>query len=216
MHRLSIWLSLVLFPYLLSAQAEDFVKAEYTSGDFEQQLAEQIKYPMDALQEGIEGDVILSLKITELGTLDSLSVVLSPNPLLAKAAINALAQVKGNWSPTQISGINATYNYLVILRFRRFMDAAPPQYDQKLEKLISKQKWEKALKVVDQWLDEDAYNSLVWSQRSRILKELGDDETETALEKAKNLSREFIANVPIVAIGKTRKSTIRTSTRRYD
>jgi len=59
-------------------------------------------YPEEFVKKGVEGSVLLELLVNETGSVDSVSVVRSLNPLLDSSAVNAARKFK--FSPAQAGG----------------------------------------------------------------------------------------------------------------
>ena len=80
--------------------------AEYEDGQSQllKDLIENIHYPEEAIEQKIEGRVVVRFQINTNGTLSNCEVAYSQNPLLNKAAIKAVEDLPGKWKPGEING----------------------------------------------------------------------------------------------------------------
>jgi tetratricopeptide (TPR) repeat protein len=182
--------------------------AKYLKGDLTKELKSNIKYPRKGLVNNIQGDVILSFIIDRNGKLDSLAILNSPDVLLSTTSIVAFSEIDNEWSPCKINEQPIGQSYLIIFRYRRYLNEVPPEYKNKAEKFFKKQKYEKALKYYDKAIKDNQYDSELFESRSKIKEVLGDIEG-AKLDKliSANLKNKIISIVDIEAIGKTRTET---------
>ena len=80
-------------------------------------LAQQMHYPKEALENGIEGRVVVSFVVEEDGRLTHFEAVSSPSPLLSNEAIRIMRQMP-RWNPAKRMGRNVRYQYNVPVMFR--------------------------------------------------------------------------------------------------
>ncbi|MBX2817989.1 MAG: energy transducer TonB [Saprospiraceae bacterium] len=198
-----------------SAQSESTEKAMYSEGAVSDILRQHIKYPTYALQNNISGDVIFSVTMTPEGKLDSVRLVTSPAPVLTKASHAGFEHLIGRWKNIGKDNGKKADSYLFVFRYRRYLDGSIPAPSKKVHRLIEKEKWQKALKITDEWLIDDAYNVDLWRYRSTILKALKDHRGKSAENKAINLAQDILANVLIVVLGQTDAETTPSTTIRY-
>lgn len=183
--------------------------AAYLHGDLTKSLESFIKYPLEALENNIAGDMILSVIINKRGEVDSLNIVNSPDMLLSTASILAFSQLKDDWSPCKINGIPVDKKYLIVFRYRMFKDAQPPKYKERADNLLKKQKYTKALKLYDKAIDENQYNYELFESRAKVKEALADlDGSRTDLIESEKLKNEIISVVNIIAVGVTKVKKI--------
>lgn len=80
-------------------------------------LAQQMHYPKEALENGIEGRVVVSFVVEEDGRLTHFEAVSSPSPLLSNEAIRVLRQMP-RWNPAKRMGWNVRCQYNIPVMFR--------------------------------------------------------------------------------------------------
>jgi tetratricopeptide (TPR) repeat protein len=179
--------------------------AQYLKEDLTKLLQSNVKYEMEALKSGIEGDVVLSFIIDKNGKLDSLNIISSPHKILSASSITSFNHVQNEWSPCKINGKPIDKRYLSVFRYRLYLNTQPPNYKEKAEKLVEKQKYENALKYFDKAIKENQLDYKLFDSRSKIKEILNDDEgAKKDSEKSKILQNEIISIVDITAIGTTR------------
>lgn len=79
-------------------------------------LAQNVKYPADAQQRGIQGMVILSFIITKTGEINTIKVVRSVDPALDKEAVRVVSLMP-NWIPGKQNGENENVKFTLPVRF---------------------------------------------------------------------------------------------------
>lgn len=80
-------------------------------------LAQQMHYPKEALENGIEGRVVVSFVVEEDGRLTHFEAVSSPSPLLSNEAIRIMRQMP-RWNPAKRMGRNVRCQYNIPVMFR--------------------------------------------------------------------------------------------------
>lgn len=80
-------------------------------------LAQQMHYPKEALENGIEGRVVVSFVVEKDGRLTHFEAVSSPSPLLSNEAIRVLRQMP-RWNPAKRMGRNVRCQYNIPVMFR--------------------------------------------------------------------------------------------------
>ena len=80
-------------------------------------LAQQMHYPKEALENGIEGRVVVSFVVEEDGRLTHFETVSSPSPLLSNEAIRIMRQMP-RWNPAKRMGRNVRCQYNIPVMFR--------------------------------------------------------------------------------------------------
>lgn len=80
-------------------------------------LAQQMHYPKEALENGIEGRVVVSFVVEEDGRLIHFEAISSPSPLLSNEAIRVMRQMP-RWNPAKRRGRNVRCQYNVPVMFR--------------------------------------------------------------------------------------------------
>ena len=80
-------------------------------------LGQQMHYPKEALENGIEGRVVVSFVVEEDGRLTHFEAISSPSPLLSNEAIRVLRQMP-RWNPAKRMGRNVRCQYNIPVMFR--------------------------------------------------------------------------------------------------
>ena len=76
-----------------------------------------LRYPAYARVNGVQGEVVINIKITKEGALENIAIVESSHPSLNKAAWDALAQCK-IWKPSTLNGEPIESYALVPVKFK--------------------------------------------------------------------------------------------------
>ena len=80
-------------------------------------IAENLVYPKEAHEKGIEGRVTLKFIVAETGEIKDVSVASSVDPLLDQAAIDVLLKMP-KWIPGRLKGKNIAMNYNIPINFK--------------------------------------------------------------------------------------------------
>jgi TonB family protein len=86
------------------------------NGDFGNFLAKHVKYPIDDLQNNIQGKVILTFIVEKDGSLNYIKVVKAPDRSLADEAARVL-ELSSPWIPGQQAGRPARVHYITPISF---------------------------------------------------------------------------------------------------
>ena len=94
--------------------------AEYKGGQNQlmMDLAKSIVYPQEAMDQDIEGRVVVRFQINPNGNISNCEVVRSPNPILNEAAIKAVEATSGNWIPGENDGTPVASIFNLPVTFR--------------------------------------------------------------------------------------------------
>ena len=80
-------------------------------------LGQQMHYPKEALENGIEGRVVVRFVVEEDGRLTHFEAISSPSPLLSNEAIRIMTQMP-RWNPAKRMGRNVRCQYNIPVMFR--------------------------------------------------------------------------------------------------
>lgn len=88
-------------------------------GAFMQWLGENIKYPTEAGENGIQGRVLVSFIVNKTGEISDVRVIRGVDPLLDKEAIRVISSMP-NWTPGKQNGtaVNVRYTYPITFRLQ--------------------------------------------------------------------------------------------------
>ena len=193
-----------------------FVKARYLDGDLKESIYQVVKYPFESINADNQGDVTLSLQMTKDGKMDSLTLFGSPHQSLTVSALTAMDAINGTWQPATMDSNPIDKNYLIIFRYGKFLNSEPPNYTEKINSLLKREKFAKALKVANSAIIDNRFNAQFFKLRSIIFKNLDQVETsEEDLNQAMLLDSEILAVIDVLALGKSRRviSTATTTTK---
>jgi len=182
--------------------------AKYMNGDLNTILNSNIKYPTDGLKNNVQGDVVLSFLITKNGKLDSLVILSSPSMALSTSSIVTFNSLENEWIPCKINNDYVDKKYLIVFRYRMYLNTTPPTYKKDADKLFKKQKFDKALKLYNKAIKENQYDYELFEARAVTKENLGD--TEGAKEDRATsilIKNEILTFVDVVGIGMTRTVT---------
>lgn len=87
-------------------------------GDLDDFIEENLQYPQDAREQGIEGDVILNFIVDNKGNLKDFEVLESPSNLLVPEAIRVMKLTNGQWNPGQKHNVPIEQKRGALVRFK--------------------------------------------------------------------------------------------------
>ncbi|MEL6536445.1 MAG: energy transducer TonB [Bacteroidota bacterium] len=94
------------------------VLAEYPGGQeaLMEYLLDNLEYPQDAYQDGIEGKVYVSFLVTEQGEIQEVALVRGVNEDLDQEALRVIEEM-GNWTPAENNGEQVTVKIMLPIKF---------------------------------------------------------------------------------------------------
>ncbi|MBP1671670.1 MAG: TonB family protein [Bacteroidetes bacterium] len=198
---------IALMSFTLNAQIQ---KAQYSVKNLDSLLAKKVIYPLDALRNSDEGDVIISFSVTKDGKLENPGIVKTSNFLLSKTSLDAVKWINERWVPAKDGDIPISKKYLVVFRYRIYFNSSPPKYKPGAEKQYNKGNYPKALKIYDDAIEENPYDKDLFFARSKTKEALGDTAgAANDIAEYNRLNEEIMAVVDIYAIA-TQKTVVRT------
>jgi len=95
------------------------VQPQFPGGDAEliNYLSENLKYPKDAVEQGIEGRVVVQFVVNKTGKISDVKVLLSVHPSCDKEAIRLMKSMP-KWIPGKQAGEPVNVYYTIPIRFR--------------------------------------------------------------------------------------------------
>jgi len=190
-----------------STAISNIENASYLNGDLTKILKKLTRYPVEEASKGVKGDVVISFNIMADGKIDSLIIESSPSKRLSANSLVSFDQLKGKWNPYKVNGTPINKKYLLVFRYRYYLDTSPPEYKKKAAQFISKEKYDKALKVLNKAIKDNKYDYTLFELRSKVKEKLGDIKgSKTDFEKALHLKSEIISLVKVDMIGKMRRA----------
>lgn len=185
-------------------------KARYLSDDLTIVLSNNVAYPKEAFMENKLGDVILSFIINKEGKMDSLTVSSSPDFSLSTSSIVSFDIIENNWSPAKIDSIPIDKKYLIVFRYRIYINSSPTNYKAKAKECFEKENYQKSLKAYNKAIKDNQYDFELFELRSNI-KELMGDSKGAAIDSLNStlLKNEIMAVINIVGIGVTKFGVVK-------
>lgn len=174
-------------------------------------LEENTEYTKRCLLDNITGDVVLSFTTNTQGQFNDVFVVNSPNSYLSTSSINGFHNLQQSWHNFENISLKPNKQYLIIYRFRRYLDEHPPKYKEQAAKYFSKQKYEKALKFYDKAIQENMFDYELFIARSELKRILRKEkEALIDIQTAERIEDEILTVINVFAILKS--GTITTTT----
>ncbi len=208
-------LAVLIFGFILMAQSRTVPnsdstvvnkKARYLKGDVTILLSRNTNYPTEKLAPNSggkgEGDVILSVVIHKEGKSEFLAVVSSPELAFTTSAVLAFNKLEDEWSPAIVDNVPVDKNYLIVFRYRKYMDIQPYDYNGRIKDLLSRQKYKEALKTLNRAINDNKYSKELLGSRAKVKRMLGDAEGAEADElAAKKINDEILSLVTVQVVG---------------
>jgi hypothetical protein len=181
-----------------SDSVQTFEKAKYLKEDLTAFLGRNVNYPDQALINNIEGDVVLSLIINKNGKSDSLTILKSPDLSLSTSSIIAFNRADEAWGPSKLNGNPVDRKYNIIFRYRISSGTVVPDSRGKAAELCKKNKYEKAIDVLDKAIRDSPYDYELFESRSEIKAIIGDSVgSKQDLITSNNIKNEVMSVVNI-------------------
>ena len=153
-----------------------YEKAKYLKQDLNKFLSLNTEYPYTEMTSMINGDVVFSFIITRNGTLESLALKDYPNASFLNSSKNAINSLDGEWSPAKLNDAPIDKKYLIVFRFRTYVEREPFDCKAQGRNFFEKQKYERALKTFDSGIEDNKYDYELYELRSKVKEMLGDNE----------------------------------------
>lgn len=170
-------------------------------------------YPTGQLRPNLgasgEGDVVLSLVIHTNGKSDILAIVSSPDISFSASSMVAFNKLEDEWSPARINNTPTDKNYLIVFRYRKYLDIQPYDYKGRIEHFMSKQKYKEALRLLSNAINDNKYDRELFALRSKVKQILGDAEGAKSDElTAAKLNDEILALITVQVVGSSTKRVV--------
>lgn len=85
--------------------------------EFHQWVASNLKYPQEAVQQGIQGRVIVSFYVDKEGKVVNITVLRSPSELLSQEVVRVMESAP-RWNPGMRNGEPVSTRYTIPLDFK--------------------------------------------------------------------------------------------------
>jgi hypothetical protein len=153
-----------------------YEKAKYLKEDLNKFLSLKTEYPNTEMTSMNNGDVVFSFIITRNGTLESLALEDNSNVSFLNSSKYAINSLDGEWSPAKLNDATIDKKYLLVFRFRTYIDRQPYDFKAQSKKLFEKQKYERALKTLNSGIEDNKYDYELFELRSQVKGMLDDNE----------------------------------------
>lgn len=80
-------------------------------------LSQNIKYPAEAIAQGIQGRVLVQFVVSWEGKVRNIKVIRGVDPLLNKEAVR-LVSIMPQWIPGQVKGEAVSSEFMIPIEFR--------------------------------------------------------------------------------------------------
>jgi hypothetical protein len=153
-----------------------YEKAKYLKEDLNKFLSLKTTYPHTEMISMINGDVVFSFIITKNGKLENLALRDNTDASFLNSSKNAINLLDGEWSPAKLNDVPADKKYLIVFRFRTYVERQPYDCKAQSRNLFDKQKYERALKALNSGIEDNKYDYELFELRSKVKEMLGDNE----------------------------------------
>lgn len=94
--------------------------AQYKGGEQQllRDLSEAIYYPEEAMENKVEGQVIVRFQINPNGSISDCEVLRPVEPSLDQAAVQAVKKLSGNWDPAEVDGHAVASSFVIPVSFK--------------------------------------------------------------------------------------------------
>lgn len=135
-------------------------KPYYKDGEkeFKNFLAENIQYPESAMENGIDGTVVISFQIDVDGTISNIQFKNNVDNSLNKEAERLFRLTNGNWIPGVKDGELVQSYYEEVIKFKLVGQKDPSHYMKKAKRKFNKEKYEDAIPLLEKFISYEPYN----------------------------------------------------------
>lgn len=180
---------------------QDIETARYLGKDLAESLAKNAVYPPEALMKNIQGDVVISFIINKTGEIENMNIESTPNISLSTMSIIAINQLEKKWKPYKVNGKAVNKKQKIVFRYRIYHDTKPHNYEERAERLMKKEKYERALKFYNRAVKQNQYDHHLYVSRAKVKKILNDIEGSQAdIQKSIVVKNEIITYINIIAV----------------
>ncbi len=178
-----------------------YEKARYLKQDLYKFLSTHTEYPYTEMMSMLDGDVVFSFIINRDGKFENLALIDYPNASFINSSKNAISLLDGEWSPTRLNDVPVDKKYLLVFRYRTYMERKPYDFKAQVRKLFEKQKYEKALKTINSGIEDNKYDYELFELRSKVKEMLGDNEGAKSDQlNSQRLKVEVMSVVDVTAV----------------
>ncbi len=190
--------------YLVGQEEATFIKARF-DGNINKFFASRIKIPIELTENYIEGNTVISFKVSQNGEISSVVVDENSHVSIAEQALSILKSTEGRWRPTQVNNEPIDFVYKIVINNKVYSGAPPAKSEsivlkEKAEKRIEKEQYDKALRYINKAIKLEPYNTQYYKMRSQIYALLNKPkESEADRLKAMRYEKEIMAIVKVAS-----------------
>ncbi|WP_439475335.1 energy transducer TonB [Algoriphagus formosus] len=184
---LSFWMLFALNCFPIKAQT------------FKEIIGENLKYPLEARKQNVEGIVAVSLKIDANGNLEFYEIVDSPSPILEKEVSRIFDIIMESWKSEFLEGKPFSNQYLALFEF-----IYNPNYQsiEDLKKIykakIQENNNDEALETLNMGVKMYPYSESLLADRAKLLMDLGyTEESQKDYLRARRLQRQLFFHIVV-------------------
>jgi hypothetical protein len=151
-------------------------KAMYVNGNLQKFLSTHVSYPKDAVNNNVEGDVVISFIVNQAGKTEGLTLVSSSDLSLSTNSMVAFNSIGKEWVPAKVNQLPVSKKYLLIFRYNLNPMPESNECTEKVKAELENKKYDKALKICNKAIEADQYNFQMIRMRSSVKELAGDPE----------------------------------------
>lgn len=180
-----------------------------SSGNLNKLVRENFKLPRADLSDGNKGRVILSLKINDEGQPDSVYLAQASTDSFNAECIRVMELIIQQWEPSFLENRSVGDEYLLVFSFSvQIGNPGFADLKAQLERLMKKEKYEKALDLINQKIEENPFESDDYLTRSEIHRQMGNTEdSQRDYMTARQLKKKVLVNAELSVFGIPRPSS---------
>lgn len=95
-------------------------------------------------------------------------MIKSVNSVLTLPAYSALSQLDKNWTPAKENGKPIEKKYTIVFRYRMYVNNKPADPKIEASRYVKRQKYDKALKVYNEAIDNSQYDYQLFESHSQV------------------------------------------------
>ena len=151
-------------------------KAQYLKENLGKVLLKNVRYPIEALENKTQGDVVFSFSITHEGKMENIIIISPFIPILSPSALKAINQLDKKWIPANENGKPIDKRYTIVYRYRITYNGLPLEDKKEADEYFKTKNYKKALKSINAAINDNPYDYRFFEFRSQVKQLLGDIE----------------------------------------
>lgn len=199
---------LTLIPILGSANPVLYDSVSTAKNEWDTFFSSNLKYPAEALRTRQSARVVISIKISSEGTLDSMYLVEKAPEYFNDQVQRVFDMASLFWKPEILEEREFNNTYQIVVNFIFSNSGGPPADRKKIaSNYILNGKPEKALKISEQLVKSNPYDYKNYELRSQINRQLGnEDQAKEDLLSSQRVKNDVLSTFDVVIFGVVRSS----------